>query len=227
MQYEQNMYQVKAQQTGATVGLRYNETHNLVTITGVVTEHTNDDFAQNFVLLVNRLSGMQDKIPVFVDGSSNIESNLIIEEGQAVTVRGMFTSYNKIIGDKSKLILKAYAQEITYPTAEENENPNNIELKCFVCKAPIYRTTPFNREIADILVAVNRASNKSDYIPCIAWGKNARFAKNLLIGEKVQINGRIQSREYQKRLDDGSVEIRTAFEVSINSICKEEDALQS
>ena len=103
-------------------------------------------------------------------------------------------------------------------------NPNSIVLTGYICKPPVYRTTPFNREIADILIAVNRSYNKSDYIPCIAWGRNARFAKNLAVGEKIAISGRIQSREYQKRISEEEIKIMTAYEVSISKLCAYENA---
>jgi hypothetical protein len=146
-----------------------------------------------------------------------------LSAGETVEITGQFRSYNKIIGDRSKLILSVFARDITVKNKNAEINtPNSIELTGFICKIPIYRTTPFNREIADILIAVNRDFNKSDYIPAIAWGRNARFAKNLLIGEKISITGRIQSREYQKKLDDGSAETRIAYEISINTIVRAE-----
>ena len=104
------------------------------------------------------------------------------------------------------------------------KNPNTIVLSGYVCKQPVYRTTPFNREIADVLIAVNRSYNKSDYIPCIAWGRNARFAKNLAVGEKIAICGRIQSREYQKRISEEEVKVMTAYEVSISKLSAYENA---
>ena len=108
---------------------------------------------------------------------------------------------------------------------EESKNPNTIILNGYICKQPIYRTTPFGREICDCLIAVNRAYNKSDYIPCIAWGRNARYVKDLCVGEKINLYGRIQSREYQKKLEDDSVETRTAYEVSITSIYSSENEM--
>jgi single-stranded DNA-binding protein len=104
------------------------------------------------------------------------------------------------------------------------KNPNSIVLTGYVCKQPVYRTTPFNREIADILIAVNRSYNKSDYIPCIAWGRNARFAKNLSVGEKIAVCGRIQSREYQKRVTDDEIKVLTAYEVSISKLLAYDNA---
>jgi len=205
--------------TSEKIGEQANACFNHVVLTGKPVDITKDQNGTHFSLYVNRLSGTVDTIPVTVPFDAGI--NLINE---IITVRGTFSSYNKIVDNRSKLILHVLAQEIAYATDEECQNPNVIELTAFICKAPIFRTTPFNREIADLLLAVNNLSarNESSYIPAIAWGKNARFAKTLLVGEKVQINGRIQSREYQKRFDDGTVEIRVAYEVSINTIFKEE-----
>ena len=107
---------------------------------------------------------------------------------------------------------------------EYGKNPNNIVLSGYICKPPIYRTTPFNREIADLLIAVNRAYNKSDYIPCIAWGRNARFVKNLSVGERVALSGRIQSREYQKKLSETDIKTLTAYEVSVSKLAAFDNA---
>ena len=191
--------------------------NNIVLLSGKITEvnNMNEQCLYDLIVSVDRLSGMQDNIPVIL---SEELKNLKLYTGQMVNIKGSFTSFNKIIDNRSKLILTVHATEVYENTDINHENPNTIDLIGFICKTPIYRTTPFNREIADLLLAVNRAVNKSDYIPAIAWGKNARFAKNLLVGEKVLINGRIQSREYQKRLDDGTAETRIAYEVSINSI---------
>ena len=169
-------------------------------------------------LAVNRLSSMQDLIPITI--SERLLSEAVITDGIPLAIKGQFRSYNKLIDGRSKLMLTVFAREIV--TGDFVDNPNIIELSGYVCKNPIYRTTPFNREIADLLVAVNRAYNKSDYIPAIAWGRNARFAENLRVGEKVFVSGRIQSREYQKRLDNGTIETRTAYEVSVNKLSSEQ-----
>ena len=169
-------------------------------------------------LSVMRLSNMRDIIPITVSDVFLKEHNLKV--GSPLCVKGQFRSYNKLIDGRSKLMLTVFVREITEPAPIDN--PNIIELSGYVCKQPIYRTTPFNREIADILLAVNRSYNKSDYIPTIAWGRNARFAKDVAVGEKVNIHGRVQSREYQKRLDDGTMETRIAFEVSVSRISKDE-----
>ena len=162
---------------------------------------------------VKRLSDQVDVIPVTI--SERLLNDYGIELNAEVCLTGQFRSYNISDGFKSRLILSFFVREVI-PVSDEN--PNIIEINGYVCKEPIYRTTPFNREICDMLVAVNRAYNKSDYIPCIAWGRNARFAKNLTVGSRVEISGRIQSRVYQKQLPDGEMDVRTAYEVSINRI---------
>ncbi|MGN0795332.1 MAG: single-stranded DNA-binding protein [Christensenellales bacterium] len=165
-------------------------------------------------LRVKRLSDQYDEIPLTISERMLTEENSKI--GTRMTVSGQFRSYNKIDDGKSKLILRVFAREIL--ENDDDKNPNTIEIVGYVCKQPIYRTTPFKREICDMLIAVNRAYNKSDYIPCIAWGRNARYAQNFSVGEKVQIFGRIQSREYNKTHDDGSVEKKIAYEVSVGQI---------
>ncbi len=165
------------------------------------------------VISVKRLSGQDDLIPVTM--SERIMEGRSFEIGEKIGASGQIRSYNKIINGKSKLVLRIFAREID---DGDEENPNIIELEGYVCKPPIYRTTPFKREITDMLVAVNRAYNKSDYIPVIAWGRNARYAGNFQVGDRIVINGRIQSRIYQKQLDDGTVEERTAYEVSVSRL---------
>jgi len=171
-------------------------------------------------LSVARLSEHCDLIPITVSERLLAEHNF--QKGNRVAIKGQFRSYNKIVGDKSKLMLTVFVRELM--EVDENKNPNTIELTGYICKKPIYRTTPFKREIGDILLAVNRAYNKSDYLPCIAWGRNARFIKNIEVGEKVTIIGRIQSREYQKKIDDETLETRIAYEVSIGKIMIEKES---
>lgn len=178
----------------------------------------------NMTIKVERLSNQSDFIPITISERILREENL--KNGDMVALKGQFRSYNKQMENKSKLSLTIFVREII---AKVEDAPTNIiELSGYICKEPIYRTTPFNREICDVLLAVNRAYNKSDYIPCIAWGRNARFAKSIEIGEKVLIHGRIQSREYQKRLDDDNIENRVAYEISISKIalCENENILK-
>lgn len=164
-------------------------------------------------IAVERLSGQTDVLPITV--SERLMGDYF-EQGKDVAIIGQFRSYNKLVDGKSKLLLTVFVREIVdYDTMK---NPNSIVLSGFVCKQPTYRTTPFSREIADLLIAVNRAYNKSDYIPCIAWGRNARFVKSIPVGERVCISGRIQSREYQKKVSETEVKTLTAYEVSISKL---------
>ncbi len=165
-------------------------------------------------VMVKRLSGQSDVLPVTISERLIESKNLKI--GSEICALGQFRSYNKQVDGKSKLMLTVFVRELL--DFDYGKNPNNIALLGYICKPPIYRTTPFNREIADILIAVNRAYNKSDYIPCIAWGRNARFVKNLTVGEKIAISGRIQSREYQKKLSETETKLMTAYEVSVSKL---------
>ncbi len=167
-----------------------------------------------FSVRVMRLSGQADILPVTL--SERLIQGAMLGKGKTICAVGQFRSYNKIENGKSRLMLTVFVRELleTLP----DKNPNSILLSGYICKPPVYRTTPFNREIADILIAVNRAYNKSDYIPCIAWGRNARFVKNLTVGDKIAISGRIQSREYQKKLSETDVRTMVAYEVSISKL---------
>ncbi|MDR3292896.1 MAG: single-stranded DNA-binding protein [Clostridiales bacterium] len=164
-------------------------------------------------LKVKRLSEQYDVLPITISERLLAEGGA--EVGREISVFGQFRSYNKTEDEKSRLMLTVFVREVA--AADEKLNPNVITLTGFLCKPPVYRTTPFNREIADMLIAVNRSYNKSDYIPCIAWGRNARFVKNMSVGEKITVSGRIQSREYQKTVDGAPV-TKTAYEVSVNKI---------
>lgn len=164
---------------------------------------------------VRRMSGICDVIPVTVsERLIDVAQNCV---GQHVHVFGQFRSYNQHDRTKNRLILSVFAQEIEFI---ENlmDDENQIFLDGYICKEPIYRKTPLGREIADLLVAVNRSYGKSDYIPCVAWGRNARYTSGFEVGSRIQICGRIQSRQYVKKLDDGSAEERTAYEVSVSKM---------
>jgi len=166
------------------------------------------------VIRVPRLSEQVDEIPFTV--SERLLSDGMIDVGNTVTLSGQLRSYNKLTDGKSKLLLTLFVRDVLENDPERN--PNVIDIVGYICKPPVYRMTPFKREICDLLLAVNRAYNKSDYLPCIAWGRNARFIKDVEVGSKVAVNGRIQSREYQKLLPDGTTETRVAYEVSVNRI---------
>lgn len=173
-----------------------------------------------FLVRVMRLSGQADVLPITV--SERLISGAQLKKGKTVCALGQFRSYNKLENGKSRLMLTVFVREILEESPEKN--PNSILLSGYICKPPIYRTTPFNREIADILIAVNRAYNKSDYIPCIAWGRNARFVRNLAVGDKVAISGRIQSREYQKKFSETDIKTMTAYEVSVSKLAAFDNA---
>ncbi len=165
-------------------------------------------------LEVNRLSEQYDIIPITI--SERLMKGVNLGLGGTLAIVGQFRSYNKMVDNKSKLMLTVFVREVVEPV--EGQNCNIIELEGYLCKTPVYRMTPFKREICDMLLAVNRAYNKSDYLPCIAWGRNARFVSDLGVGEKIYLTGRIQSRQYQKRIDEENSETRTAYEVSVNKL---------
>jgi len=173
-----------------------------------------DEKFYEFVLEVPRLSEYSDSIPLTVSDRLLKISNLSI--GSTICVSGQFRSYNKLVDGRSRLMLTVFVRDIiSTPTTQ---NPNMIELKGYICKPPIYRTTPFDREICDMLIAVNRAYNKSDYIPCIAWGRNARFIKESAVGQKLTLSGRIQSRSYVKKISETESVTKVAYEVSIGKL---------
>ena len=200
--------------------------NNQLTLCGVIeTEPVLDHevFGESFYRMdirVPRLSGAQDLLPVTI---SERLMNSQVTPGVRLCVSGQLRSYNKVVGGSGRLLLTAFAQRLLPP--DEAENPNIIRLTGALCKPPSFRTTPFGREIADLMLAVNRAFGKSDYIPCIAWGRTARYASGLSVGDRLEVQGRFQSREYQKQLPDGTVINRMAYEVSLSRLtCLKEPA---
>ena len=206
--------------------------NNYLTLVGKVTgekRFSHEIYGEKFYVFdleIPRLSGNADIIPITV--SERIATDEMLTEGKNLLVKGQFRSYNSYDTQKNRLILTVFAKDVIEveekPEDEDNEIvkkdmvTNEVVLIGYICKKPIYRQTPFGREIADILLAVNRAYNKSDYIPCIAWGRNARFCQNLEVGTKVKLVGRVQSRTYEKKYEDGTVENRVAYEVSVGSL---------
>ena len=179
--------------------------------------YTHEVFGEGFyetALSVPRLSQQRDIIPITV--SDRLLMRHSVKVGDKLNVVGQFRSYNKVDGAKSRLLLTAFVRDIL--EEDENANSNSIEITGFICKPPVYRTTPFKREICDVLIAVNRAYNKSDYIPCIMWGRNARFVQNMQVGDKLTVTGRVQSRTYVKNLSPDEAEERVAYEVSVSKI---------
>lgn len=197
--------------------------NNSVSVTGKVAsspEFSHEVYGEGFYIVylqVPRLSEAFDNIPVMF--SERLISPDSITDDLYLSVEGQFRSYNNFnSGSGHKLMLTVFAREIEMSEEVANKNPNQICLNGYVCRKPMYRTTPFGREIADILLAVNRAYNKSDYIPCIAWGRNARFAGSFEIGDNIRVWGRIQSRVYQKKISEDEVEERVAYEVSVSKM---------
>ena len=206
--------------------------NNYLTLVGKVTgekKFSHEIYGERFYIFnlsIPRLSGNSDIIPITV--SERLIKEDTLQEGNKLLIKGQFRSYNSYENEKNRLILTVFAKDILEVEENEGEEENDIVRKDiitnevvlvgYICKKPIYRQTPFGREIADLLLAVNRAYNKSDYIPCIAWGRNARFCQNLEVGTQVKVVGRVQSRTYEKKHEDGSVETRVAYEVSIGSL---------
>lgn len=201
-----------------------NEKNNRVYVCGTVVSDatfSHEVFGEGFYELfieINRLSGQADVLPVTVSERLMGDG---LKKGDELCALGQFRSYNKLENGKSRLMLTVFVREIL--DNRPGKNPNSIVLSGYICKPPVYRTTPFNREIADLLIAVNRSYNKSDYIPAIAWGRNARFVKNLAVGDKVALSGRIQSREYQKKQQDETFVTMTAYEVSVSKLAAFDD----
>lgn len=198
---------------------------NKVTISGEIIsnfEFSHEVFGEGFCtaqLESERESGAKDIIPIMV--SERLVDVKADWTGQFVRISGQFRSYNKHEDRKNRLILSVFAREFEVWEDDGTIKPideNEIFLDGFICKKPIYRKTPLSREIADILLAVNRPYGKSDYIPCIAWGRNARFAESLEVGTRLKVWGRIQSREYQKKISDDEYETRIAYEVSVSRL---------
>ena len=204
----------------------YLENNHLVLVGKVTSDKkfSHEIYGESFYIFdleVPRLSGNSDIIPITISERLILEKEL--EIGDIVAIEGQFRSYNSYENEKNRLILTVFAKDIKYLSQEDEEDfrekvSNEVTLIGYICKKPIYRQTPFGREISDILLAVNRAYNKSDYIPAIAWGRNARFCQNIEVGTKVKITGRVQSRNYEKKFEDGTTQTRTAYEVSISSL---------
>lgn len=197
------------------------EDTNIVNLRGELEEEltfSHEIFGEKFYstkIKIHRLSDTYDILPITI--SERLLQEINLNENNLIDVVGQLRSYNKNIDSKNKLVLTVFAREIK-AVEEDTKDPNSIFLDGYVCKNPIYRKTPLGREITDLLVAINRPYNKSDYIPSIVWGRNAKFAKNLKVGDRIQMWGRVQSRDYEKKLDNGDVEKRVAYEVSISKI---------
>ncbi len=196
------------------------ESGNIIHLKGHICENLqfgHELFGEQFyvtTLRVPRLSGAEDFLPITL--SERLLMDAPLTAGTELCLEGQLRSYNKVVEGAGRLLITAFAQRLLPCTDEEN--PNHVQLSGALCKPPSYRTTPFGREIADLMLAVNRSYGKSDYIPCITWGRTARYAANLKIGDKVQLAGRFQSRNYQKQLPDGTTLNKVAYEVSVSRL---------
>ena len=206
----------------------YSENNHIVLVGKVTSEKrfSHEIYGEKFYIFdlsVPRLSGNADIIPITISERLMVNGDLPINT--KITVEGQFRSYNSYGEGKNKLVLTVFAKNVTLLDDQESEVEarkdfisNEVTLNGYICKKPVYRQTPFGREIADILLAVNRAYSKSDYIPCIAWGRTARFCENMEVGTEVKIVGRVQSRQYEKKHEDGTIENKVAYEVSVGSL---------
>lgn len=206
----------------------YSENNQLVLVGKVTSDKkfSHEIYGEKFYIFdlsVPRLSGNADIIPITISERLLLEDELV--PGKNIIIEGQFRSYNSYENNRNRLVLTVFAKEIKFAENQEEEfkpskenASNEVVLDGFICKKPIYRKTPFGREISDILLAVNRAYNKSDYIPCIAWGRNARFCENVPVGTEVRVIGRVQSRQYEKKYEDGTSEVKIAYEVSVSSL---------
>ena len=198
--------------------------NNEVQLTGVVDSElsfSHEVYGEgfySFTVKVPRLSDINDYINATI--SERLLNDIELNKGDVITLSGQYRSYNNYSGTGNKLVLTVFVRDISHTHTDEidGKNSNYIYLNGYICKPPVYRVTPFGREITDLLIAVNRAYNKSDYIPCIAWGRNARFSNSLETGENVKLWGRIQSREYQKKVSDDETITKTAYEISVSKM---------
>lgn len=197
--------------------------NNSVILDGIIVSepmYSHEMFGEKFYackMEVERTSGFKDVVPLTI--SNRLFHVEKILAGLRFRVIGQFRSFNHHTEDGNRLVLSVFAREIEeLDDMQGSLNTNDVSLDGYICKEPVYRKTPNGREIADILLAVNRSYGKSDYIPCICWGRNARYVSSLEVGTRISVSGRIQSREYEKRLSDTESEIRVAYEVSVSKI---------
>jgi len=198
--------------------------HNIATLTGKIVsepEFNHEIFGEGFYIVmleVPRLSEAYDILPITI--SERIMDREVFVQGNYVTIYGQIRSYNSYLESerRNKLVITVFARNYELHEDDVPKGVNEIYLDGFICKPPMYRMTPFGREIADLLVAVNRSYNKSDYVPCITWGRNARFCGRLEVSDNIRLWGRLQSRTYQKKYDDGTIVDKVAYELSASKI---------
>ncbi len=169
-----------------------------------------------FYVNIPRLSKTCDRLPVIA--SERVIGREDIKAGDKIAVKGQIRTHNTSYDGRTHLIISVFAKEIYLGGNEENKNPNTVVLNGYVCKPPFYRETPLKRQITDVLLAVNRPFGRSDYIPLITWGRTALEAGNLTVGSYIHIEGRMQSRIYQKKITSDETVEKTAFEVSVSKM---------
>lgn len=169
-----------------------------------------------FPLAVRRLSGAEDRLNVVA--AREQLSSLSLEADSPLTVRGEVRTFNNRSGVGSRLVVSVFARELSQ---EEGEDENRLELSGTLCKLPVLRTTPLGRTICDMILAINRRYGRADYLPCIAWGSLAYRCGSMGVGDRLSLEGRLQSRVYTKEID-GQLQERTAFEVSVMSLTQED-----
>lgn len=196
--------------------------NNIIKVSGQIIDELREshkiynEIFYKFNIKIKRLSENYDILPVTI--SERLIDKNLMTPNKFINISGQIRSYNNYSSSdgKTKLILTIFARQINFDITDEN--PNQVYLNGYICKSPVYRKTPFGREITDILLAVNRSYNKSNYIPCIIWGRNAKLAAKLNIADNIKVHGRMQSREYQKKLTTGEILNKTAYELSVSKI---------
>ena len=196
----------------------YQTTTNIAHICGEVIDgaklshQTYGEAFYTFTMGIFRNSGFEDKVKIMM--SERLLATIDLAEGMFLEIKGQIRTYNEAVEGRNRLNIVVFVQEFSV-VEDICEYINDIHLEGYICKSPLSRTSPLGRRICDLMLAVNRMYNKSDYIPCIAWGRNAIYSGTLDIGDKISITGRLQSRQYKKRTEDGDVLLKTAYEVSV------------
>lgn len=181
-----------------------------------------EDFYE-FSVRVPRLNSSASDI-LKVEISDRVFNVNKIKVDSIVSVEGQFRSFNEHNTDTGKISLRLFlfTKEIEVLDSADDFT-NKITLHGFICKEVVHRKTPGGREISDVILSVNRLYNKSDYIPCVVWGRNARYVSKMGVGTEIEFSGRIQSRVYTKKFEDGSTLEREVYEVSVSDVTKISD----
>lgn len=217
--------------------MNYNENEsyaNAQMLRGRITsdlEYSHINYGEKFYktyLSVARLSGVEDIIPLIISERFIATAFPDIKAGSYVDVSGQIRTYNDKSNGRMHLHIYVFVTGGSMISEEECEERftidgevyscDSISISGYICKPAVYRQTPSGREIADLIIAVNRKYGRSDYIPCIAWGRNAGYVAQLPVGTAISIKGRFQSRQYTKAISESESESRVAYEISISTI---------